>query len=79
MRAISLIAGLVFFSCAILFGTLLYTDHIARRDCFNDQGRCFDATSGTVILAQSGLVWLGLTVLSLAAAVLCIWWFKKIR
>ena len=43
---------------AAAFGTLLYADYWRWRDCFNDQGRCFDATTGTVQHAQSGVVWL---------------------
>ncbi len=60
-----------------LFGFLYNAQYFRWRSCFNEVGRCFDAGSGVVYHAQSGAVWLSLTVLALVAAVFQIWRLLK--
>lgn len=48
-----------------------YDTYFSRRDCFNDQGRCFDAIEAVVYHEQSGAIWLSIAiVLALVALVL---------
>ena len=54
-------------------GFVLYTQHIRWRRCFNALGRCFDPDTGVVYHAQSGLVWLLLTVGSGAFTLYQLW------
>ncbi|MEM6588372.1 MAG: hypothetical protein AAF641_07990 [Pseudomonadota bacterium] len=76
MRALRMIAAIVFLALAGLFGIAFYLRHVTNWDCFNSQGRCFDPATGTVILEQAGAVWLILSVLSLIASIMLIWSLK---
>lgn len=72
MLSLGLLLGL-----SALFWGMYTTTYAARRDCFNDQGRCFDADSGVVYLQQSGIVWLMLAVAASAAALFALWrWLR---
>ncbi len=44
---------------------MLWDRYWRWRDCFNEAGRCFDAETGDVLLAQSGVAWGALTLLFL--------------
>jgi hypothetical protein len=52
--------GLSLLLCLVLF----YEFSWRWRDCFNDQGRCFDEAESVVYHQQSGEVWGLLAVLS---------------
>jgi len=62
--------SLLLFGLSVLFGCFYYIQYFRWRDCFDESGRCFDPQSGVVYLAQSGLGWIILTVLPLAAAII---------
>lgn len=49
---------------------LYYDSYWRWRDCFNDQGRCYDPASQNVYLEQAGLVWGGFAALFLGAALI---------
>ena len=49
------------------------------RDCFNDQGRCFDEATGVVYHAQSGMVWLALALSTAALCAYQIWRLIRAR
>lgn len=59
------------------FGYVYYAQYFKWRDCFNEQGRCFDADAGVVYLEQSGTVWLTLFLLALGAALYQAWRLRK--
>ena len=63
--------------CAVTSYALFFTSYFKRRDCFNSEGRCFDAEFGVVYLEQSGLVWLFLAVLFTGLAVVQIWLWRR--
>ncbi|MEM7733290.1 MAG: hypothetical protein AAF280_10980 [Pseudomonadota bacterium] len=77
MRALRVVAALLFLGLSGLFGATFYRRRVANRDCFNAEGRCFDAETGTVILEQAGVVWMSLTLLCLGIAFLLIWSLKR--
>lgn len=79
MRTILIGAVFLFLALTGLFGTTFYLRHVANRDCFNAEGRCFDPQTGTVILEQSGSVWLALSLLCLIVFSLLIWALKRLR
>lgn len=56
-----------------LLGYIYLQQHGRWRDCFDENGRCFDDSTGVVYLAQSGPVWLALTVLAFATAIYLLW------
>lgn len=60
-----------------LFGYIYNDQYFKWRSCFDEAGRCFDASSGVVYHEQSGIVWLPLTVLTLAAAIFQVWRLLK--
>ena len=68
------ISGL-FFLCAAFFAFAYYDRYYKWRDCFNDQGRCFDAETATVYVEQAGVVWALFFVATLIPALIL--WFKK--
>jgi hypothetical protein len=47
---------------------LYYESYWRWRDCFNEEGRCFDPVSANVYLEQAGLVWGGFTVVLVVTA-----------
>lgn len=54
-----------------LASAMLYYDSYWRwRDCFNEEGRCFDPVSQNVYLEQAGLAWGVLAGLFLATALI---------
>lgn len=48
-----------------IFAFAYYAFYWVWRDCFNEEGRCFDSTTATVFHEQSGAVYLSLFVASL--------------
>lgn len=52
----------------VVFGALFHLQYFRWRDCFDAQGRCFDAEAGVVYLAQSGAAWGALAVVALGGA-----------
>ncbi|WP_156815821.1 hypothetical protein [Ahrensia kielensis] len=71
------ICALVCLGLALVFGYLYYADYFKWRECFNEQGRCFDDKAGVVYTEQSGTVWLSLAVLALGAAFYNAWHLSK--
>jgi hypothetical protein len=61
--------GLLFGALAIFFGFLFYERYWRWRDCFNELGRCFDPESQDVMLEQAGMVYGGIALVCLAAAI----------
>lgn len=61
--------ALGFFGLFAACGYVYYARYVARRQCFNELGRCFDAETGVVYHEQSGGVWLLLAVLAFGLAV----------
>ena len=59
---------LVFLLLTGLFGYAYYVRYFKWRACFDEVGRCFDATTGTVYLEQSGTAWLALATAACAGA-----------
>lgn len=58
----AVVASLVLFALT----TYAWNERYWRwRDCFNAEGRCYDSQAG-VMVAQSGVIWGGLSVLFLA-------------
>ncbi|MDJ0614615.1 MAG: hypothetical protein QNJ29_13170 [Rhizobiaceae bacterium] len=57
----------------VLFWYFYYALYFKWRDCFNDEGRCFDGETGTVYLEQSGMVWLSLAVFSSCILLFQVW------
>lgn len=68
---------LAFLGLSVTFGYLCYAQYFKWRDCFNEQGRCFDAEAGVVYLEQSGAIWLTLFLLALGAALYQAWRLRK--
>ena len=65
MRLALLTAKMLISLAATAFFTFAYYDRYWQwRDCFNEEGRCYDSVSGQVLLQQSGIVWGGFTILS---------------
>lgn len=62
------ISFLISLGAAFIFGYLYYVQYFKWRDCFNEEGRCFDDQSGVVYSEQSGAIWLSLTVLALGVS-----------
>ena len=71
------IACLVLFGASVVFGWVYYAGYVARRECFNELGRCFDGETGVVYLEQSGVVWLMATVAAFGAGLLLAWRLGK--
>ena len=65
-----MLAPIVSLALAALFGWGFYTRYWIWRGCFNELGRCYDPVSQTVWLEQSGIIWGGLAVIALSAAVI---------
>ena len=68
--------GVIFaFSLGLLgvCASMFYGQFYQWRSCFNDLGRCFDPETGVVYQAQSGVVWLMLTVLVFAGVLYQVW------
>ncbi len=55
---------------SLLFGMAYYDRYWRWRDCFNDQGRCYDPVEGMVYLEQAGMIWSGLAVICLVAGLI---------
>ncbi len=66
-------AFLVFLGLAAAFGYFYYVEYFQWRGCFNEQGRCFDETSGVVYSEQSGTTWFLLFVGALGAGLYQAW------
>ncbi len=66
-------AALVFLALSGLLGTTFFYRHVTNRDCFNSEGRCFDAETGTVVLEQAGGIYLTLAIFCLVAGALLLW------
>ena len=64
-----------FFLCAAFFALAYYDRYHKWRDCFNDQGRCYDSETATVYLEQAGIVWALFFIATLIPALVL--WFKK--
>lgn len=60
--------GAALLCVAAFFLYAYYIQYFKWRDCFNDQGRCFDSETSTVYLEQSGPIWLGIGLLTLGFA-----------
>ena len=69
-RALALTWTAVWLLGAALAGWLFYDQYWRWRDCFNDQGRCFDPAESVVYLEQSGEVWGLITSVCLIAGLL---------
>ncbi|MDE9448851.1 hypothetical protein J3R80_00015 [Aliiroseovarius sp. Z3] len=69
---------LVFLGLSVAFGYVYYAQYFKWRDCFNEQGRCFDADAGVVYLEQSGAIWLTLALLALGAALYQAWRLRDV-
>lgn len=70
---------LVLALCApsLFFARLYYDMHWKHRACFNDEGRCFDASSGVIYVEQGGAIYLGLAVLGLIGPILGVWLLRR--
>lgn len=49
------------------------------RDCFNELGRCYDPATQDVYLEQSGIVWGGLSAISLLIGLRLLWKPRRMR
>ena len=67
--------SLAFFACAAFFAFAYYDRYFKWRDCFNEQGRCFDPETASVYVEQAGMVWALMFALTLIPALIL--WFKK--
>ena len=63
----------------VVFGALFHLQYFRWRNCFDAQGRCFDAEAGVVYLAQSGVVWGALAVVALGVSGLLMWRIVRFR
>jgi len=61
------ISFLLFLILGCVSGYLFHAQYFRWRACFDDAGRCFEATTGAVYFEQSGIAWGGLTLLLVAA------------
>ncbi len=52
------------------FFYIYYEQHWRWKDCFNEQGRCFDNDTGLIYLQQAGITWITLAIGFLALAIL---------
>ena len=59
--------SLLLLGLSCLFATAYYGFYFKWRTCFNELGRCFDPETATVYLAQTGIIWLPLALLTFAA------------
>ena len=73
------ITAVVFLGLAFVSGYMFHVQYFRWRDCFNDQGRCFDAETGVVYFEQSGLVWLSIAVVAFGLSLFQIWRFVRLR
>lgn len=64
------ILALIAVSLAGLSAFAFYDRYWLWRDCFNDQGRCWDSATEQVYLEQAGDVWGLLTAAFLAAGIM---------
>jgi len=55
---------------SLLFGLAFYDRYWRWRDCFNEEGRCFDPLTQDVFLEQAGIGWGGLAGACLVVAVI---------
>ncbi len=67
--------SIVFFACATFFGFAYYDRYHKWRDCFNDQGRCFDPETASVYIEGAGMVWGMMFVVTFIPAMVL--WFKR--
>lgn len=51
-----------------LAGYAFYERYWRVRDCFNEQGRCWDEANQEVLVEQAGFIWGALAALGLALA-----------
>lgn len=67
--------GLSLISLGLCLGSgyLYYVQNLKWRSCFNELGRCLDATTGVVYHEQSGIGWLILTILTFGAFLFLLW------
>lgn len=73
---------LVFGLCTppLFFANLYYVMHWRWRDCFNEEGRCYDEASNVIYHEQSGLIYFGLFVASLLIPAVGFWiWSRRGR
>lgn len=63
----------------VVFGALFHLQYFRWRDCFNEQGRCFDAEAGVVYVEQSGAIWGALAGVALGVSGLLIWRFARLE
>jgi len=63
----------------LTFATLHYNMYWRWRDCFNEEGRCFDPVSGAVYHAQSGLIYGSLLTVSVLIWALGLWFLGGSR
>ncbi len=73
MRYLRNLAGLLSLTLAALAAYAFYDRYWLWRDCFNEEGRCWDSATEQVYLEQAGDVWGCLTVVSLLLALVLLW------
>lgn len=72
-RVGSALLSVLCFGLFVVFGALFHLQYFRWRDCFDEQGRCFDAQAGVVYQEQSGVVWSALAVVALGVSGVLIW------
>lgn len=61
----------------LFFASMYYNMHWRWRDCFNEEGRCFDDASGVVYHDQSGWIYLGMFLISLIVPTIGVWVWSR--
>lgn len=77
LRGVRFILGGGFLIAGALLALLFEAHYWRWRDCFNELGRCFDPDTGQVFLEQSGMVWGGLSVISILTGVFVLWNLRR--
>jgi hypothetical protein len=77
MRWLRYVTGGVLAVLGLATAFLYYDNYWRWRDCFNEEGRCFDPVSANVYLEQAGLVWGGFTLIFVLIASILVFWPRR--